>query len=106
MGYQKIINLFDNTQNQLSKFRTKNRIEINGQSRRVYNVNNDIRFRTKMLKSILYNYSDADILVKGRITITGTGADAESRQANERDKGVVCKDCAPFINCKTEKENT
>ena len=29
MGYQKIIHLLDNTPNQLSKFRTKYRIEIN-----------------------------------------------------------------------------
>ena len=35
MGYQKIINLLGNTPNQLSKFRTKNWIEINDQSRGV-----------------------------------------------------------------------
>ena len=50
MEYQKIINLLDNTPNQLSKFRTKNWIEINDQSRGVYNVNSDIRFKTTMLK--------------------------------------------------------
>ena len=33
MENQKIINLLDNTSNQLSKFRTKSWIEINGQSR-------------------------------------------------------------------------
>ena len=36
MEYQKIINLLDNTSNKLSKFRTKNWIEINYQSRGVY----------------------------------------------------------------------
>ena len=35
MQYQKIINLLDNTSNQVSKFRTKNWIEINDQSRGV-----------------------------------------------------------------------
>ena len=35
MEYQKIINLLDNTLNQLSKFKTKNWIEINDQSRGV-----------------------------------------------------------------------
>ena len=35
MEYQKIINLVDNTSNQLSKFRAKNWIEINVQSREV-----------------------------------------------------------------------
>ena len=39
-----------------------------------------------MLKSSLCNYSDPYILVKGRITITGAGADAAARQADERDK--------------------
>ena len=53
MEYQKIINLLDNTPNQLSKFRTKNWIEINDQSRGVYNVDSDIRFKTAMLKSSL-----------------------------------------------------
>ena len=71
MEYQNIINLLDNTPNWLSKCRTKNWIEINYQSRAAYNVNNDIRFKTAMLKFSLCEYSDAYILVKGRIIITG-----------------------------------
>ena len=39
------MNSLDNAPNRLSKFRTKNWIEINDQSRRVYNVNSDIRFK-------------------------------------------------------------
>ena len=46
-----MINLLDNTPNQLSKFKTKIWIEINDQSREVYNTNSDIRFNTAMLKS-------------------------------------------------------
>ena len=38
MEYQKIINLLDNIQNQPSKFRTKNWIEINDESRETYNT--------------------------------------------------------------------
>ena len=93
MKYQKIINLLDNAPNQLSKFRTKNWIEINDQSRGVYNINSDIRFKTKMLKSSLCDYIDAYILVKGKITgkITGVGADVAARQADERDKRVIFK---------------
>ena len=53
MAHQNIINLIDNTPNQLSNFRTKNWIEISDQSRRVYNINSDIRFKTTMLKSSL-----------------------------------------------------
>ena len=51
-----------------------------------------------MLKSSLCDYSDAYILIKGTITITGAGADAAARQADERDKSVVFKNCAPFTN--------
>ena len=59
MEYQKIINLLDNTPNQLSMFRTKNWIEINDQSRGVYNTNTDIRFKSTLLKSSLCDYSVA-----------------------------------------------
>ena len=59
-----------------------------------------------MLKSSLCDYSDAYILVKGRITITGAGANAAARQADERDKGVAFKNCAPFTNCMSEINNT
>ena len=59
-----------------------------------------------MLKSSLYDYSDAYILVKGRTTITGAGDDATARQADERDKGVEFKNCAPCTNCISEINNT
>ena len=59
-----------------------------------------------MLKSSLCDYSDAYILAKGRITIEGAGADAAARQADERDKGVAFKNCAPFTNCISEINNT
>ena len=42
----------------------------------MHNTNSDIRFKTTLLKSNLCDYSDAYILVKGIITITGAGADA------------------------------
>ena len=59
-----------------------------------------------MLKSSLCDYSDACILVKGTITIEGAGADAAARQADERDKGVIFKNCAPLTNCISEINNT
>ena len=106
MEYQKIANLIDDTSNQPSKFRTRNWVEINDESRGVYNVNNQIKFKTTMLKSSLCDYSDAYILVKGKITIAGAGNDVAARQADERNKGVVFKNCAPFINCISEINNT
>ena len=106
MEYQKIANLIDDASNQPSKFRTRNLVEINDESRGVYNVNSQIKFKTTMLKSSLCGYSDAYILVKGKITIVGAGNDAAARQADERNKGVVFKNCAPFINCISEINNT
>ena len=107
MAYQKIANLLDNNKsNQPSKFRTKNWVEINDESRGTYNVNSQIKFKTTMLKSNLCDYSDAYILVKGNITITGAEADAAARQADERDKEAVFKNCAPFTNCISKINNT
>ena len=97
------MNLLDNESNQPSKFRTKYWVEINNQSRGKYSVNKNIRLKTKMLKSSLCYYSDVYILVNGRITITGEWADDAEKRLDERDKGVVFKSCAPFINCKTNK---
>ena len=59
-----------------------------------------------MLKSILCDYRDVYIFVKGKITITGAGADAAARQADERDKGVAFKNYPPFTNCISEINNT
>ena len=72
----------------------------------MYNTNTDIRFKTTMLKSSLCYYSDAYILVKGTILNTGAGDDAAARQIVERNKGVIFTNYAPFINCKSEINNT
>ena len=76
MEYQKIANLIDEASNQPSKFRTKNWVEINDESRGTYNVNRQIKFKTTMLKSSLRDYSNAYIIVKGTITVNNTAADS------------------------------
>ena len=63
MKYQEIINSFDNTPNQPFKFKTKNWVEINYEPRGTYNEDNQIRFKTSMLRSSLCDYNDAYILV-------------------------------------------
>ena len=95
------INFIDDALNQPSKFRAKNWFEINDESRRAYNANSQIKFKPRMLKSSLCDYSDAYVLVKGKITITGAGNNAGARRADERDKGVVFKNFAPFANYKS-----
>ena len=105
MEYQKIANLIDdNTLNQPSKFRTRNWIEINDESRGAYNVNSEIKFKTTMLKSNLCDYSDAYILVKGTITVSNTAA--QGAAANNTNKKVIFKNCAPLSNCISETNNT
>ena len=99
MEYQKIINLLRNANNQPSRFRTKKWVGVNDEARGIYNTNNQIKCKNAMLKSSLCNYSDAYILVKGTITITGAGADAAARNADNRNKHVTFKYCAPFTDC-------
>ena len=90
MKYQKIANLLESTSDNPPKFRTRNWVEINDESRGDY-ANNDIRFKTTMLRSNLCDYADSYILVKGRITITGEGNNAAAERADERDKDVTFK---------------
>ena len=94
MEYQKITNLLDSALNQPSKFRTKNWVETNDESRGTYSFNRQIIFKTSMLRSSLCYYSDAYILVKGNITVNNTTA--EGVAANNTNKKVISKNCAPF----------
>ena len=91
MEYQKIINLLDIKPNQSSKFRTKKWIEINDHSSGTYNTNNQIKFKTSMLKSSFSDYSDAFILVTGTITAIGAGADAVSIAADRNNQQAIIK---------------
>ena len=105
MEYQKIANLIDDdASNQPSKFRTRNWVEINDESRGAYNVNSQIKFKTTMLKSSLCDYSDPYILVKGTISVNNTATAGAA--ANNTNKKVIFKKCAPFTNCISEINNT
>ena len=100
MEYLKKANLLDDASSQPSKFKTKNWVEINNGSGGTCNVNSQIKFKTTMLKSILCDYSDAYILVKGTITVNITAA------ADDVNKKVIFKNCVPFTNCINEINNT
>ena len=84
----------------------KHRVEINDESRGTYNVNSQIKFKTTILRSSLCDYSDAYILVEGKIKITGGGENAAAKQADERDQSVAFKTCPPFANCMSEFNKT
>ena len=72
MEFQKIINFRNiNSDNKdLPKFVTKKWVEVYDQSEGNYDVNKEIRIKTSMLRSDLYDFSDVYIVVKGYITVT------------------------------------
>ena len=86
--------MLDNITNQSSKFGTKNWVEGNDNMRVRYNTSSQIEFKTSMVKPSFSDYSDAYILVKGTITITGDGPDNAAKRLVERNKGVIFKNCA------------
>ena len=106
MEYQKIANLLHNTLDQPSKFRTKNWVEINDQSKKSYEAGSDIWFETTILRSNLCDYADAYIFVKGTITITGAGNEDAAKRLDERYKGIIFKNYTPFTECKSRINGT
>ena len=103
MEHQKIANLLNDGSNKLSKFRTRNWVEIN-EARGTHSHNKQIKFKTSMLRSSLCDYSDAYILVKGNIIVNNTAAADDD--ANNTNKKVIFKNCAPFTNCISKINNT
>ena len=67
MEHQKIANLLDKgASNQLSKFRTKNWVQINDESRGAYTTSSDIKFKTAMLRSSLCDLLIHIYLLRGQ----------------------------------------
>ena len=59
-----------------------------------------VKSKTSVLKSVLCDYSDAYILVKGTISITALAAVGGNGY-----KKVMFKKCAPFTHCINEINN-
>ena len=71
MEYQKITNLLGTTLDEVPRFITKKWIEVHDQSSSAEDrckPSKQIRFQTSMLRSDLCDFSDAYIVVKGRVT--------------------------------------
>ena len=76
--YQKITKLLGTTLDEIPRFITKNWVEVLDQSGSAddrYKTNKQIRFKTSMIRSDFYDYSDAYIVVKGDITLKKTEKD-------------------------------
>ena len=97
MEYQKIINLVDNTPNQSFKLKAKNWVEINDESIGTHSEDNQIRFKTSMLRSILCDYSDVYILAKETITVRSIAIQDTANNAGN--KKVTFKNYASFTKC-------
>ena len=95
MEYDKINNLLlseDNESEQLSKFVTREYVRVNSLLN-TYNENKSIRFKTPMLRSNLCDYSDAYILVKGKIVVTAPGVNIRDK----RNRPVILKNNTPSV---------
>ena len=104
MEYQKRANLLNDGSNKPSKFRTRNWVEINDELRATYSHSKQIKFETLVLRSGLCDYSDAYMLLKGNITVNNTVAGGDA--ANNTNKKVIFKNCAPYTNCISKINNT
>ena len=94
MEHYKISKLLNDST--VSKFVIRKWIKINDLSSGQYSGNKNIRFKTSILRSDLYDYDDAYIVVKGKIT-TETDNDDKTRN-----KKLILKDNAPFRSCITK----
>ena len=91
----------DNESKKLSKFVTREYARVNSLSN-VYNENKSIRFKTTMLRSNLSDYSDADILIKGTITVMAPGVNNNANNIRDkRNRPLILKNNAPFVSCIT-----
>ena len=95
MEIHKIVSLLSDSDNESSKFVTRERYIINDQNNGQHGRGNEndstIKFETKVIKSNFCDYSDAYILVTGDIKIMAVAADIN----------VAFKNFAPFTRCVT-----
>ena len=95
MEAQKIVNLLEESDDDVLKFQTRKwyilNDQNNGQHGKGEENDSTIKFNTDVIKPNLCEYSDAYILVTANITVV-----------NGNDNTSVCfKNCSPFIRCVT-----
>ena len=96
METQKIVNLLNGSDNENSKFATKEWYIIDSESKGNYLPDNEIKFLTSSLELSLCDYFESYILVTGNINVT----------AGDNNTKVAFKNCAPFKKCSTEINET
>ena len=93
MEFNKINNLLGPAHDNVPRFITKKWIEVQSQSGSTYNTSKPIKFKTSMLRSDLWYYSDAYLWVKGTITVTNPNNNANF------DRILTLKNNTPFVSC-------
>ena len=78
----------------------------NDDSKESYNTGSNIRFKTIILGSNLCDYADTYIPAKETIANNGAGDNDAEKRLDERNKGVIFKNCAPFTKCITRINGT
>ena len=102
MEYQKITNLLDTTSDNVPRFITKKWMEVHdqfGNAENTYKPSKRIRFKTSMLQSGFYDYSDVYIVVKETVTVTDPNN-------NTYDKKLAFEINAPFLSCISKLNKT
>ena len=95
MEFERTKNSLDNITAEAPRFITEKWIEVYDQlSGETYNTNEQIRFKTSMLKSDLCDFNYEYFVFKGNITVS-----ADERDGDEMNRQVILKNNAPFISC-------
>ena len=79
----------------VSKFLTRKWIEVDDLSGHQYYVNENIRFKSPFLRSDLWDYSVAYIVVKGTVDLLA----AVANKNDKAEKEVAFKNNGPFRSC-------
>ena len=101
-GIPKIMNVLGTTPDEMPRLITKKWVEVHdesGDANDRYKPSKQIRFKTSMLRSDLYDFSDAYIVVRG--TIAATNPDN-----NAYGKKLPLKNNAPFVSYISKVNNT
>ena len=75
---------------------------LRDESRGTCTEDNQIRFKTSILRSSFCDYNDADILGEGTLTVDNKAA--QGQPSNAANKKILLKNCAPFTNCIRRKK--
>ena len=85
MEYQKITNLLGSTRDEVPRFITEKWVEVHDHSGSTddrYKPNEQIRFKTSLIRSDLCDFKDAYIVVKGEVTVTGVNNNSKKNGLN------------------------